>query len=115
MGKTIDSIPKKMIDKLINYSFPGNVRELENIIERAVVISQGNSLNIAEEFQQEFVDTESIKTLEENEKSYIIKMLEKTNGKIEGKSGAAEILGINPSTLRSRIKKLGISSKSIIS
>jgi formate hydrogenlyase transcriptional activator len=115
MGKTIDSIPKIMIDKLINYSFPGNVRELENIIERAVVISQGNSLNIAEEFQQESVDTESIKTLEENEKSYIIKMLEKTNGKIEGKSGAAEILGINPSTLRSRIKKLGISSKSIIS
>jgi formate hydrogenlyase transcriptional activator len=115
MSKTIDSIPKKKIDKLINYSFPGNVRELENIIERAVVISQGNSLNIAEEFYQKSLGTESIRTLEENEKSYIIKVLEKTNGKIEGTSGAAEILGINPSTLRSRIKKLGISSKSIIS
>jgi formate hydrogenlyase transcriptional activator len=115
MGKTIESIPKKMIEKLINYSWPGNVRELENVIERAVVISQGNNLNIAEEFYQESVDTESIRTLEENEKSYIIKMLEKTHGRIEGKSGAAEILGINPSTLRSRIKKLGISSKNIIS
>ena len=115
MGKTIESVSKNKIDKLVNYSWPGNVRELENVIERAVVISQGNSLNIIEEFSQESVDSESVKTLEENEKSYIIKVLEKTNGRIEGKSGAADILGINPSTLRSRIKKLGISSKQIIS
>ena len=115
MGKTIESISKKTIDKLINYSWPGNVRELENVIERAVVVSQEKSLNIIEEFSQESIDSESVKTLEENEKSYIIKVLEKTNGRIEGKSGAAELLGINPSTLRSRIKKLGITSKHIIS
>jgi transcriptional regulator with GAF, ATPase, and Fis domain len=61
------------------------------------------------------MEPESIRTLEENEKSYIIMVLEKTNGRIEGKSGAAELLGINPSTLRSRIKRLGITSKNIIS
>ena len=115
MGKSIEIIPKATIDKLINYSWPGNVRELENIIERAIVISQGKSLNIVEEFNQDPIDSESITTLEENEKSYIIKVLDKTNGRIEGKSGAAELLGINPSTLRSRIKKLGISSKQVIS
>jgi transcriptional regulator with GAF, ATPase, and Fis domain len=110
MGRNIESIPKAMIDKLIDYSWPGNVRELENVIERAVVISQGNILNIVEDFKHDSIDSDSLKTLEENEKSYIIKVLEKTNGRIEGKSGAAELLGINPSTLRSRIKKLGISS-----
>jgi len=115
MGKTIESVPKKMIEKLINYSWPGNVRELENVIERAVVISQGKSLNVIDEFYQEPIDSESIKSLEENEKSYIIKVLDKTKGRIEGKSGAAALLGINPSTLRSRIKKLGISSRQIIS
>jgi formate hydrogenlyase transcriptional activator len=115
MGKTIESVPKKMINKLINYSWPGNVRELENVIERAVVISQGKSLNVIDEFYQESIDSESLKSLEENEKSYIIKVLERTNGRIEGKSGAAELLGVNPSTLRSRIKKLGISSKQVIS
>ncbi len=115
MGKSFESIPNDVIEKLINYSWPGNVRELENVIERAVVISQDNTLNIVEEFHQETVESESTKTLEEIEKSYIIKILEKTNGRIEGKSGAAEILGLNPSTLRSRIKKLGITSKHIIS
>ena len=115
MGKSIDTIPNKIIEKLINYSWPGNVRELENVIERAVVTSQGHSLNIIDEFSQDSTFTESSKTLEENEKDYIIKVLEKSKGRIEGKSGAAELLGINPSTLRSRIKKLGISFKQSIS
>jgi transcriptional regulator with GAF, ATPase, and Fis domain len=115
MGKTIETVSKKTIEKLVNYSWPGNVRELENVIERAVVISQGNSLNIIEDFHKEPVECESICTLDENEKVHIVKILEKTNGRIEGKSGAAELLGINPSTLRSRIKKLGITSKQVIS
>lgn len=115
MGKIIDSVPKAMIDKLTNYSWPGNVRELQNVIERAVVLSQGNSLNIAEEFSQDSIEVESLKTLDENEKAHIIKVLQKTDGRIEGISGAAELLGINPSTLRSRIKKLGISFKQTIS
>ena len=115
MGKSIESVTKSTMDKLINYLWPGNVRELENVIERAVVISQDNKLNIVEEFIYESIESDSLKTLEETEKQHIIKVLEKTNGRIEGKSGAAEILGINPSTLRSRIKKLGITSRNIIS
>lgn len=115
MGKGIESVPKQIMEKLINYYWPGNVRELENVIERAVVISQGNILNITDEFIQESDEQVVIKTLEENEKAYIVKVLEKTCGRIEGKSGAAELLGINPSTLRSRIKKLGITFKNIIS
>ena len=115
MGKTINNISNTQMKKLMNYSWPGNIRELENVIERAVIVSQGDSLNIIEDFFQESIESESITTLEQNEKNYIIKILEKTNGRIEGNSGAAELLGINPSTLRSRIKKLGITSKNIIS
>ena len=115
MGKNIESVPIKIMDKLINYSWPGNVRELENVIERAVVISRGNILNVTDEFIQESSDQCVIKTLEENEKEYIVRVLEKTYGRIEGKSGAAELLGINPSTLRSRIKKLGITFKNTFS
>ena len=115
MGKSIESISKSTIDKLVNYSWPGNVRELENVIERAVVISQGSKLNVVEEFHHDPIISDTIKSLEENEKSHIIKALEKTEGRIEGKAGAAALLGINPSTLRSRIKKLGIIFKSTIS
>lgn len=115
MGKTIESISKATMDKLMKYSWPGNVRELENVIERAIVISHSKNLNLLDDFKYESVESHSIGSLEEMEKQHIIKVLEKTNGKIEGKSGAAEILAINPSTLRSRIKKLGITTKNIIS
>lgn len=115
MGKAIESISKDTMDKLVRYSWPGNVRELENVIERAIVISQDNKLSILDDFTYEPIESSSLESLEEMERQYIIKVLEKTNGKIEGKSGAAEILNINPSTLRSRIKKLGITTKNIIS
>jgi formate hydrogenlyase transcriptional activator len=115
MGKTIESITKDTMDKLIKYTWPGNVRELENIIERAVVISQDNTLNVLDELSTDLIDSESFDTLEQKERQYIIKVLEKTKGKIEGKFGAAEILGMNPSTLRSRIKKLDITTTNIIS
>lgn len=115
MGKNINFISEQTMDKLIKYKWPGNVRELENVIERAVVIAQDEQINIVENFEQDPGSRNNFETLEENEKQYIIKVLEKTDGRIEGKSGAAEILGMNPSTLRSRIKKLGITSKNIIS
>ncbi len=114
MGKNIESISKETMNKLINYQWPGNVRELENVIERAVVISQGNKLNIIEDLSNIPSDSPSLETLEEKEKQHIIKVHQKTEGRIEGKLGAAEILGMNPSTLRSRIKKLGILVKTQI-
>ncbi len=115
MGKNINFISEQTMEKLIKYKWPGNVRELENVIERAVVISQENTLNIVDDLSIDLSDNELTETLEEREKQYIIKVLQKTEGRIEGKFGAAEILGMNPSTLRSRIKKLSITSKNIIS
>ena len=90
------------------YSWPGNVRELENIIERAIITSNNNILNL-ESLPKSQGNGQAQLTLEENEKSHIIKTLEQTGWKINGPGGAAEVLKINPQTLRSRIKKLGIS------
>lgn len=107
MAKPIENIPQKVMESLVNYSWPGNVRELENIIERAVILTQGKTLNV-EIPKQPHPDADDLKTLEDIEKAYIEKVLKVTNGKIAGANGAAEILGMHPNTLRSRMKKLGI-------
>jgi len=110
MGKEIKSIPKRSLVKLQNYSWPGNVRELEHLIERSVIISPGNSLIIGGQLQHEGADTENraIKDLLSLEHDHIKKVLSMTDWKIEGPGGAASILNINPSTLRSKLKKLQI-------
>ena len=110
LNKKINAIPKAALKRLIEYSWPGNVRELENIIERAIITSRNNILNI-EVLLKSQSDGQVQTTLVENEKSHIIKTLEQTGWKINGPGGAAEMLKINPQTLRSRIKKLGISRK----
>ncbi len=107
LNKKIKAIPKTALKHLTEYPWPGNVRELENIIERAIITSHNNILNIGALPKSESND-QAQTTLEENEKSHIIKTLEQTGWKINGPDGAAEILKINPQTLRSRIKKLGI-------
>jgi len=93
------------------YSWPGNVRELENIIERAVILSPGSILQLDEMLDLvrtiEAQPTTSL-TLEEVERNHILKVLEEARWRIEGKRGAAVRLGLNPSTLRSRIEKLNI-------
>jgi transcriptional regulator of acetoin/glycerol metabolism len=95
---------------LCEYSWPGNVRELSNVIERAVIKSQGPILRIANDFQSlgESLQVQNLKTLEEAERDHIIRALEERFWRIEGPKGAAQILGINPSTLRTRMLKLGI-------
>lgn len=111
MGKNIQSITKKSMNKLMEYNWPGNIRELENIIERAYVLSSGSKLQIDNWFdsnQSNNPQETRIKKLAENEKDHIVKTLEHTFWKIRGKNGAAEILDINPTTLESRMKKLGI-------
>jgi PAS domain S-box-containing protein len=107
MNKKINAIPKAALKRLTEYSWPGNVRELENIIERAIITSRNNILNL-ESLPKSGNSIQAQLTLEENEKSHIIKTLEETGWKINGPDGAAEMLKINPQTLRSRIKKLGI-------
>lgn len=94
------------LDLLMQYDWPGNVRELQNIVERAIIMKKGNCLNF-ERFLPSLVSTEEI-SLNSAMTHTIQKALEKTGGRISGPNGAAALLKINPSTLRSRMKKLGI-------
>ena len=112
--KNINNVSKLLMDEFLAYQWPGNVRELENVVERAVIISEGDSLkkkdiNIFEKLNDAAIySSKSLESLEEVERAHIIKALEQTNWQIHGKNGAAELLKINPSTLRSRIKKMDI-------
>ena len=111
LGKKIENVPQQLIEKLRAYHFPGNVRELENIIERAVILSTGNTLQLDISFisaRQPAPEWEELQTLEEIERSYIARALAICNWRIEGAQGAAKRLGIPPSTLRSRLRKLNI-------
>ncbi|GEM_PF-187690 len=110
-NKIINRVSKHTYDSFNKYHWPGNIRELQNIIERAVILAKGDILKtngLLGEFK-ETNDHQSLKTsLEEVEKQHILKILKETDWQINGEGGAAQILEINPSTLRSRIKKLKI-------
>jgi transcriptional regulator of acetoin/glycerol metabolism len=91
------------------HSWPGNVRELANVIERAVIQTQGTVLHLAESLQPLGEEpTAAVKSLEEIEREHVIRTLDSCGWRIEGPYGAAKILGLNPSTLRARLAKLGI-------
>lgn len=117
--KKITGISKSTYNTLGSYDWPGNIRELQNVIERAVISSKGDTIRInglpdgktmhAIPKQQNLRKT--ILRLSDVEKAHIIKILEQCSWRIHGENGAAEILDINPSTLRSRMKKLDISNK----
>ena len=107
MGKEITTIAPEETKVLQDYSWPGNVRELENVIERAVIVSQGPTLSVEVPKTSES-PAHGKQTLEEIEREHIIRVLEASGWRIEGKGGAAQILGLNPGTLRSRMKKLDI-------
>jgi PAS domain S-box-containing protein len=113
MGKTITSVAPSALEALRSYLWPGNVRELANVIERAVITTTGTVLQISN-----FTETLSAaaphklsKTLEEVEREHIIAVYEAMGWKIEGPDGAAKILGLPPSTLRSRMRKLKIQDR----
>jgi len=112
IGKKIDTVSKETVNALEEYHWPGNVRELESVIERAVITSQGTALQVLDRFdtirKPEEPSGEEVKALAEMEYDHILQVLRKTGWRIEGKNGAALILGLNPSTLRARIRKLGI-------
>jgi chemotaxis protein methyltransferase CheR len=98
-GKKIDSVSAGAMRTLQEHSWPGNIRELENVIERAVIHCQGSVLHLSERFDPPPKTVASnTKSLEEIERDYIIQILESTSGRIEGPNGAARILGLNPST-----------------
>jgi len=109
LGKSIESIPVSVMNTLQEYHWPGNIRELENVLERAVISSSGPKLHLVDELQKQHKDlTTAKKTLNEIERDYIVRVLEQTHWKVSGKNGASEILGLDRSTLRARMRKLGI-------
>ncbi len=109
LGKRITTISKDTLVALQNYSWPGNVRELESVIERAVILCQESVLNLADRLGVSSPSPSSaVRTLEETERNQMLKILSETKWRIEGKDGAAAILGLNASTLRARMHKLGI-------
>jgi PAS domain S-box-containing protein len=134
VGKRLDGVSRETMERLEEYPWPGNVRELENVLERAVILATGPTLEVApdllpakalpgpaEERPQPEVSGAPVPAatkqapgqplphLEAVERNYIVTVLQHTNWVITGPRGAATVLGLNPSTLRSRIKKLGIS------
>lgn len=113
IGRKITQVPKKIIDLLMTYDFPGNIRELENIIERALIISHGGTLELGDWFPK-VKQGESVKPvgLNDVEKKHIYEVLKKTNWKVSGERGAAKILGLKPTTLEAKMKKLGIKRES---
>ena len=105
MGKTVDRIRRRSLDALQAYNWPGNVRELRNVIERSMILTQGSELRVA--LPEDPGDNPPLQ-LQDMEKRHILQVLEKTSWRIRGPGGAAEILGLKPTTLHSRMKKLGI-------
>src|ERR1700723_217057 len=112
MYKKIDTIPSETVDALIHYRWPGNIRELENVIERAVILSSGPVLRLSPRDLRSRISSgqnpDRHQTLEEVERSHILKTLKETRWVLSGPSGAAARLGLNRSTLYFRMKKLGI-------
>jgi len=111
-GKKINTVSQETLNALQEYHWPGNVRELESVIERAVITSQGSVLQVLDRFdtfqKTEGLVAQDVKALAELEHDHICQVLQQTGWRIEGEKGAAILLGLNPSTLRARMRKYGI-------
>jgi transcriptional regulator with GAF, ATPase, and Fis domain len=112
-GKEIRGFSPEVINLLLEYSWPGNVRELENLMARSVLLAKGpmiDSLQMPKDPQKATTTSmdNGVKTMEENERDHVLEVLKKCNWKLAGPGGAAAMLDINESTLRSRMQKLGL-------
>ncbi|MDY6823534.1 MAG: sigma 54-interacting transcriptional regulator [Thermodesulfobacteriota bacterium] len=109
LGKVIKTVPAGVMDALMQYHWPGNVRELENVLERAVINASGYKLRLVDELKKPRKDgPRPDQTLEHVERDYIKRVLEQTGWKVSGRNSAAEILGLDRSTLRARMRKLNL-------
>jgi transcriptional regulator with GAF, ATPase, and Fis domain len=114
IGKRIDRVPAAVMDRLIRYDWPGNIRELRNVLERAVILSAGPVLALSELDESRPtsapapIDAGGARTLEDVEREHILRVLAACGGRVRGRDNAAAVLGLNASTLYSRMKKLGI-------
>lgn len=115
MGKTIEKIPEETMAALVRWPWPGNIRELENFLERAVILTRGSVLYVplaelknSDAIKAEEAEESEHPTLREAEREHILRVLREANGQIGGPGGAAARLGLKRTTLNSKIKKLGI-------
>ena len=115
LGKPLKSVTKASLEQMQRYSWPGNIRELQNVLERACVLARGPEVELASALRPSPVgstsstaDTAAVPTLADHERAQIRRALAAVSGRVHGPGGAADLLGINPSTLRSRMQKLGI-------
>jgi PAS domain S-box-containing protein len=107
MGKKITQVPRKTMEMLQCHPWPGNVRELRNVIERGTIVTTGDTLQVPN-LDTVALEVQPAQTLADTEREHILRTLEKTGWRIKGSKGAAVLLGLNPSTLYSRMEKLGI-------
>jgi formate hydrogenlyase transcriptional activator len=108
LGRPVDGVTPQFVEQAIEYNWPGNIRELENLVERSLIMGGGADVFLPGPQQSEAISSIGDLTIEQLERSHIRRVLEKTRWLIEGERGAARILGLNPSTLRGRMRKLGI-------
>ncbi len=110
LGKSVAGVSQGSMQRLQAYHWPGNIRELQNVLERATVLARGSVVEVPDMQPTQLLDTppRSPQTLAENEKDHIRRVLEQSRGRIDGPRGAARILGLKASTLRSRMQKLGL-------
>jgi transcriptional regulator with GAF, ATPase, and Fis domain len=111
-GKQIAGVTRSSLDALLGYPWPGNVRELRNVVERAVIVATGPRVSL-ELPASNHPPASRAMTLEDVEREHILHVLRLRGWRIRGANGAAVVLGLNPSTLESRMKKLGISRVSV--
>ncbi|MFG0313150.1 MAG: sigma 54-interacting transcriptional regulator, partial [Phycisphaerales bacterium] len=117
LGKRIDCLAGESVEALRRYPWPGNVRELRNVVERAIIMAQGPDLTVLPPDEPVLIQSEAPPgslTLRSVESEHIRRVLSMTGGRIRGRQGAAEILGMNPTTLESRMIKLGISRVGVV-
>jgi len=115
LNKRIENIPARTVEALRNWHWPGNVRELENFIERAVILTQGNTLQapLSELTPSDSSRSQTPVSLEDAEREHILSALRESHGVIAGPHGAAARLGIKRTTLNSKMRKLNISRRDI--
>ena len=115
MNKAVEKIRREDMDRLQRYRWPGNVRELRNVVERAMIICSGPMLRVAPpgKLQSEGSGDEGVLSMDEAQRRHILKVLEASGGQIRGAGGAAELLGMKATTLRSRMERLGLDPRSL--
>jgi formate hydrogenlyase transcriptional activator len=116
LGKPLTGVSQGSLDRLMRYDWPGNIRELQNVLEHAAILSQTPLIEVEQPLEAKALDTQAPRlsgTLENVERTYMQQVLKETQWVIEGPRGAAAILGLHPSTLRHRMRKLGIRKPSL--